>query len=449
MRNMFRSFGIFNYRLWFIGAVVSNVGTWMQRTAQDWIVLTELTDHDAAALGVTVALQFAPQLLLLPITGLVADRFNRRHVLMATQLTMGALGLGLGLLVVTGTAELWHVYAFAAALGVVAAFDSPVRQSFVSELVSEKDLVNAVGLNSLSFHSARLVGPAIAGILVVIIGSGWVFLLNAASFVAVFVSLTRMRPAELQPAPRAPRAKGQIRDGLRYVRDRPDIMVTLLMVFLVGTFGFNFAVFIATMSTVEFGLGAGEFGLLSSLMAVGAVAGSLLAARRKLPKLRIVIVAAAAFGLACATAALMPTYWSFAAALVLVGLSSLTMMTSANAYVQTTTAPMMRGRVMALYMAIFMGGTPLGAPLIGWVSNAFGPRWGLGVAAASGIVAAMAALWWMVRHRGLRVSFHRDARPYFRARYQGDGRTAIIEEVMDVDTATTEIAVGEANTQRS
>lgn len=446
---MFRSLGVFNYRIWFIGALVSNIGTWMQRTAQDWIVLTELTDHDAVALGTVIALQFAPQLLLVPVTGLIADRIDRRRLLMLTQLLLGMLGLGLGLIVVFGVAELWHVYAFALALGVVAAVEAPARQSFVSELVAEKDLTNAVGLNSLSFHSARLVGPALAGLLVALVGAGWVFLGNGLTFAAVFLSLLYMRRSELVHAPRAPRAKGQIRDGFRYVLGRPDILVTLTMVFLVGTFGFNFAIFVSTMATVEFGRGSTEFGLLSSLLAVGAVGGSLVAARRERPRLRVVTLAALAFGLACLTAALMPTYWSFAASLMLVGLSSLTMMTSANAYVQTTTAPMMRGRVMALYLAIFLGGTPLGAPLVGLVANLWGPRWALGIAAAAGILAAGVALWWLVFHRDLRVRYYRGSRPRLRVHYLGDGRAEIIKDGMDVDTATQEIAVIEASTQRS
>jgi MFS family permease len=449
MRNMFRSLGIFNYRLWFIGALVSNVGTWMQRTAQDWIVLTELTDYDAAALGVTMALQLGPQLLLLPVTGLVADRFDRRKILFFTQAMMGALGLGLGLMVISDVAELWHVNAFALGLGVVAAFDAPVRQAFVSQIVAEKDLVNAVGLNSLSFHSARLIGPALAGLLIALVGTGWVFLINALTFAAVLIALGAMRRGDLLASPKVKRAKGQIRDGFRYVRRRPDIMVTLVMVSLVGTFGFNFAIFISTMVTVEFNRGPGDYGLLSSFMAIGAVTGSLLAARRKLPRMRVVALAAAGFGLASITAALMPTYWTFAAALILVGVTSLTMMTSANAYVQTTTEPAMRGRVMALYMAIFMGGTPLGAPLVGWVANLWGPRWALGVAALSGLIAAAVTLWWMVRYRDLRVRYYRDSRPRLRAHYRGDGRKATIEETMTVDAATSEIAVVEGNTQRS
>ena len=231
------------------------------------------------------------------------------------------------------------------------------------------------------------------------IGSGPVFLVNGVSFIGVILSLVLIRKSQLVPSPRLQKAKGQIRDGLRYVRDRKDILVVLVMVFLVGTFGFNFPIFISTMSTVEFGKGSAEFGLLSSVMAVGAVAGSLLAARRERVRFIIVVVASGAFGLVCAVAALSPTYLFFAVVLVLVGVCSLTMMNTASAYVQTTTAPAMRGRVMALYMAIFAGGTPIGAPIVGLVANVWGPRWSLAIGAASGILAALIAVVWLSRKR--------------------------------------------------
>ena len=401
---MFRSLKIFNYRLWFAGALVSNTGAWMQRTAQDWIVLTELTDRDAAALGITMALQFGPILLLMPVSGLIADRFDRRRVLMWTQGIQCALALGMGVLVISGQAQLWHVYAFALLLGVATAIDAPVRQAFVSELVTDADLSNAVALNSTSFQSARLIGPAAAGVLIAWIGSGPVFIVNGLSFAGVLLSLAFIRKHQLVATPRLEKARGQIRDGLRYVFGRNDILVVLVMVFLVGTFGFNFPIFISTMSTVEFGLGATEFGVLSSIMAVGAIVGSLLAARRERVRLGLIVIAAAAFGAICVLAALAPTYWLFAAALVVVGATSLTMMSTANAYVQTTTAPMMRGRVMALYMAIFAGGTPIGAPVVGWVANEFGPRWSIGIGAASGILAGAIAGVWMLRSRRHRIA---------------------------------------------
>lgn len=432
---MFRSLRVANYRLWFAGALVSNIGAWMQRTAQDWIVLTELTDHDAAALGVTMALQFGPMLVLSPVAGLMADRFDRRRLLMVTQALSGTLALGLGVLVVLQVAQLWHVYAFSLALGIVTAIDGPVRQAFVSELVPDKDLANAVALNSTSFQSARLIGPAVAGVLVALIGAGPVFLANAVTFAAVLLALRFIRRSELRHSPRLQRGKGQIRDGFRYVRSRPDILVVLAMVFLVGTFGFNFPIFIATMATVEFHQGAAEFGLLSSVMAAGAVAGSLLAARRERVRLRVVSWAAASFGICTVLAALTPNEWTFAIALVLVGGSSLTMMSTANAYVQTTTSASMRGRVMALYLAIFAGGTPIGAPIVGWIANEFGPRWAMGAAAAAGLIAALVALVWMVSGRNLRV-----ARAGSRLRFSYDD--------LDRELATQEIAIAESAAQR-
>jgi MFS family permease len=407
---MFRSLSGRNYRIWFAGALVSNIGTWMQRTAQDWIVLTQLTHDDAVAVGVTMALQFGPQLVLLPWTGLVADRFDRRRMLMLTQALMGLLGMGLAIVVLLGQANLWNVYGFALALGVVAAFDTPVRQSFVSDVVTGEHVSNAVALNSASFNGARLVGPAVAGVLITVVGTGWVFFINALTFAAVLIALKFVDPAQLGQRIRAPRAKGQIREGFRYVRKRPDIVVILCMIFVVGTFGVNFPIFTSTMARVEFHRGAGEFGLLNTVMAIGSVAGALLSARRDKPRMRLLVIASAGFGIACAVASVMPTYWSFAVVLVFVGLSSLTFMTTANAMVQTTTSAAMRGRVMALYMAIFAGGTPIGAPIVGWVADSFGPRWALGVGAASGFVALGIAVVWLLRWEHLRVRYEPDTR---------------------------------------
>ncbi|WP_166792606.1 MFS transporter [Cryobacterium algoricola] len=441
MSAMFRSLSVANYRIWFAGALVSNIGTWMQRTAQDWIVLTMLTDHNATAVGIVMALQFGPQLVLMPWSGLIADRFNRRKLLIATQSLMGVLALGLGLIVVTGVAQLWHVYLFALGLGIVAAIDSPARQTFVSELVPDSNLSNAVALNSASFNGARLIGPAVAGLLTVAVGAGWVFLINAVTFAATVFAMTLLHTNELRVQPRAPRKRGQLLAGFRYVSHRPDIIVVLIAVFLIGTFGLNFAIFTATMATVEFHMGAGEFGLLSSIMAIGSVAGALLSARRSRPRLRLVVAGAALFGVSCGIAAVMPTYLSFAVSLVFVGLFSLTLMTTANAYVQTTTKPAMRGRVMALYMAIFAGGTPLGAPFVGWVADRFGPRWALGVAALSGVLAAGAMLFWLVRYRSLRVRYRRGVVPHVQVHHDGDGRD---RDPIDRETATREIAIIEA-----
>jgi MFS family permease len=388
-----------------------------------------------------MALQFGPQLLLLPITGLAADRIDRRRLLIMTQIAMALLGFGLAAITLTGVATLWMVYAFALGLGVAAAFDAPARQAFVSELVPTPYLSNAVALNSASFNAARLVGPAVAGVLVALVGVGWVFLINAITFGAVLLSLALLRTRDFTSFTRPPRAPGQLLGGFRYVRRRPDILLVLTMIAILGTIGFNFPIFISAMARIEFGEGASEFGVLSSVIAIGSVTGALLSARRERPRLRIITLAALGFGAALAAAALMPNTWSFGVALVLVGFAGLTTMTTANAYVQTTTAPAMRGRVMALYLSIFMGGTVVGAPLLGWIADTAGPRWSLGVGAASGFLAAgIAAVFW-VRTRQVRLAWDGERRWPLALRY-GEGSEA------DRDLATTEIAVVESQTQR-
>jgi len=439
----FRSLGVANYRLWFTGVTVSNVGTWMQRTAQDWVVLTELTHNDAGAVGITMALQFGPQLVLVPITGLVADRVNPRTLLMTTQIIMGALALGVGILSLTGLLQLWMMFLFALGLGIAAAFDTPVRQTFVGSLVPATLLSNAVGLNATSFNTARLIGPAVAGLLIASVGSGWVFVINAATFAATMVALARMRSSELVPVRRAGRSRGQIRAGLSYLRGRSDLMVLFVMVFLMGTLGLNFPIFASTMASTVFHRGAAEYGILSSALAVGSVVGSLIAARRERPRLRNVVFAAAGFGFALIAAALMPSYLTFGLVLPLVGITSITMLNNANAYTQTTTPPELRGRVMSIYIALMMGGTPLGAPLIGWIANSYGPRWGLIVGAFGGLLAAaIAAIWWLRAH-SFRVSYRRDGwrLPFDLQTWRRD--------VADVETATTEIAVVDAEAQKS
>ena len=405
MSAMFRSLAHRNYRIWFIGALVSNVGAWMQATAQNWVVLTELTDNDAFAVGITMALQFAPQLLLVPITGLIADRFDRRKILMITQSALMVLGLALGCLLVFGHAELWHLYLFALGLGLVNAVDAPARQTFVADLVSSSDMSNAVALNSASFNAARMIGPAAAGLLIVLVGSGWVFIINAITFLGVLGALAMLGGKQLKRMPRAPRARGQFVAGFRYVAGRPDLVVVFVMVFLIGAFGMNFPIFSSTMA-VEFGRGAGEYGLLSSILAIGSLTGALLAARRERARIRVIIMASGFFGLAALAAALMPTYWTFAASTILIGFGAVTILTTANGYVQTTTEPELRGRVMALYMAILVGGTPVGAPIVGAVANSMGPRWALGVAAIAAAVAALIGLGWLVFARGMRLGRH-------------------------------------------
>ncbi len=382
---------------------MSNVGSWMQRTAQDWIVLTELTHHNATAVGIVMGLQFGPQILLLPLTGFAADHLDRRKLLICTQAAMGLLALGLGLLVVTGLVRLWHVYVFAFLLGCAAAFDSPARQIFVSELVEERYLPNAVALNSTSFNAARMIGPAIAGVLIAGVGSGWVFLINALSFLAVLCSLSLLRVGRLQPSHRPAIARGSFAEGFRYVLRRPDLKTILFMLILVGTFGLNFPIFISTMSVTVFHAGASQYGLLTSMMAAGSVIGALMAASRTKPGIPVLLAGAAIFGIGCAAAALMPSYVLFGIVLVVIGMAAQTFTTSTNSIVQTSTEPGMRGRVIAILLAIALGGTPVGAPIVGWIADTFGPRWALGAGAASGLLAAAVAIVYLARqrHRGV------------------------------------------------
>jgi MFS family permease len=389
---MFRSLRLFNYRVWAAGALVSNIGTWVQRTAQDWLVLTELTRHDASAVGLVMALQYGPQFLLLPWTGMAADRLNQRRLLMVTQGIMGVLALALGILTVSGVAQLWHVCVFAFLLGCAAAFDAPARHTFVSELVGNDDLPNAVALNSTSFNAGRMIGPAAAGLAIAAIGSGWAFVFNGLSFFAVLLSLCFLRGEELRPNPRAARARGGFVEGLRYAGERPDLKAILLILFLIGTFGLNFPIFISTMAVGAFHGNAAGYGFLSAAMAVGTMGGALLNARRARPEFTSLLTGTVLFGVGCALAAMAPSPLIFAAVLVLTGAAALTITNTSNSLIQISTDPVMRGRMMALRVGVALGGTPIGAPLVGWVADRYGPRAALCVGAASGFVAAIVAI---------------------------------------------------------
>ncbi len=403
MSPTFRSLANPNYRLYAAGGFVSNVGTWLQRVAQDWLVLL-LSGYSAAAVGITTGLQFLPFLLLSPVAGLVADRIPKRRLLQLTNLGMAVPAILLGLLAVTGLVQTWHVYVLAVALGVAAAFDAPARQTFVSEMVDHDDLSNAVGLNSASFNLARLVGPALAGLSIAALGSGvqatgWVILVNGLSYAAPILALARLDGRALATPLPVGREPGQIRAGLGYVRGRPDLMLILGIVFFAGTFGLNFQMTSALMATEVYGRGPAEYGLLGSFLAVGSLAGSLVAARRVRTRHRVVVGAAIAFGTLEMVAGLMPTYLLFALMCPLLGLAALTMITSANTFVQLHTEPAMRGRVMALYMMIFIGGTPLGSPFIGWVGEMFGARWTLLVGGALTVLGTSLASLLYLRHR--------------------------------------------------
>jgi len=409
----FRAFRNRNYRLYAMGGVLSNTGTWIQRVAQDWLVL-QLHGGSAAqastALGITTGLQFLPVLLLSPYAGLVADRMPKRRLLQLSQGWMAVSSGLLAVLAITGVVEAWMVFAVALVFGMGAAFDAPARQAFVSEMVVPEDLTNAVSLNSASFNLARVVGPAVAGFLLAALGgtiqhgrptsphalaaSGWVIMINAVSYLFVIVALQLMRDSELLVNPRAPREKGMVRQGFRYVRNRPDLMMILVAGFFAGTFGMNFQMTSALMATQVFHKGSGQYGLLGTTLAIGSLTGALLGARRiAKPRPHYVIVAGVAFALVEIALGLMPTYLVFAIGTPFLGLSLITMLNSANTTVQLTTEPIMRGRVMALYMMLVMGGTPIGAPFIGWVGATFGARWTLiggGLFSLAGILLAVA-----------------------------------------------------------
>ncbi|MFI6447968.1 MFS transporter [Kitasatospora sp. NPDC050543] len=384
---MFSSLRIRNYRYFFAGQVISNTGTWMQRIAQDWLVLS-LTGSPLAV-GITTAMQFLPMLLLGLFGGVLADRMPKRRLLIATQGAMGLLAAGLAAMTIAGIVTPYYVYFFALLLGLVTVVDNPTRQAFVSEMVGPKDLANAVSLNAANFQTARLVGPAVAGLLIAAVGSGWAFAVNALSFVAVIAGLLAMRTGELRPTAPIAREKGQLREGLRYVRERPELIWPMVLAGFIGTFGFNFPTLLSGFAYGTFKVGAGQYGLLNTAMAVGSLAGALLAARRGAPRLRRLVGAALGFGLLEVLAAFAPGYWSFALLLTLIGIFGLSFNTSVNSALQLATDPAMRGRVMGLLVLVFTGGTPIGAPLVGWVTDVYGPRLGL---LACGVVSTIAAL---------------------------------------------------------
>jgi MFS family permease len=377
-----------NYRLFAGGQLVSLTGTWMQTIAQDWLVL-QLSGNSGTALGIVTALQFSPTLFLTLYGGVLADRVDKRWMLVVMQAAAGVLALGMGLLVVSGTAALWHVYVLALLLGVTRAFDVPTRQAFVSELVGPDLLPNAVALNSATFNSARIVGPAIGGLVIAWLGVGPAFLVNAVSFVAVIAALWRMDPAELFRSTPTLRAPGQVREGLRYVWGRPDLMLVTVMMLVVGTLGMNFNLTLPLLARVQFGVGAAQFGLLSTAFAAGALGGALVGTRRRTrPRATVMLGFGAVFGLLELAVAFAPSFLVAAVLLVPTGAFLIAHNNAGNSRVQLGADPTFRGRVMALYMLVFMGGTAVGAPLMGAICQAYGVRAGLILGGAATVVAA-------------------------------------------------------------
>jgi MFS family permease len=397
-RRMFRSLRVRNYRLFFFGQLVSLTGTWMQQVGQDWLVL-RLTDR-ALPLGITLALQFAPMLVLGAWAGVVADRLDKRRLLLATQAAMASLALVLGVLTATGAIRLWMVYVLALLLGCATAFDMPTRQAFVSEMVGPDRVTNAVGLNSAVFNSARVVGPAVAGVLIAAVGIAPAFLINAASYLAVIAGLLAMDPTRLHRLPPVDRAEGQVRAGLRYVWANPVLRSTIALVAVVGALGLNYRVALPLLARFTFGGDASAYGALASIMAAGAVVGSLAAARRGRPSRALLLGSVAVFGLLSFAAAAAPTLIAEAVVLAPLGVASMTFLATANSTLQLASSPEMRGRVMALYGLVFLGSTPLGGLLGGWMAGQFGPRSILLLSGVSSLAAAGLAAF-LTRQRGM------------------------------------------------
>ena len=404
---MFTALAGRNYRIYLGGSFVSNVGTWMQRVAQDWLVL-ELSGGSALAVGITTGLQFLPMLLLSPYAGVIADRFNKRQILKITQTWLALCAAALGVLAVTGVATTGQVYLIAFAFGLGTAFDNPARQSFVSEVVGADLLPNAIGLNSATFHAGRIVGPALAGLVIAQVGSGWAILSNALSYAAFIVALLIIDGRMLHTTPPSPRAKRQLREGLVYVGRRPDILLVLCVMFFVGTFGLNFQMTTALMAQQEFHRSAEAYGILGTLLAVGSLAGALIAARRRArPRAHYVVAMAVTFGLVEIAIGLAPSYAVYAASLPLMGLVTLLTMTAGNASIQLGVDPRLRGRVMALYIMVLMGGTPIGAPILGWIGEIMGARWTLiggGAVTVIGVVASVVVMLIYLRRRARRAA---------------------------------------------
>jgi MFS family permease len=390
-RATFRSLQVRNYRLYFLGQIVSTTGTWMQSVAQVWLVL-RLT-HSGLALGITTGLQFLPILLLGPWGGVVADRFDKRKILIATQAADAVLALTIGLLTLTGVVELWMVYALALGLGLVTVVDNPTRQSFVAEMVGPADLQNGISLNSAVFTFTRILGPAIAGALILTVGLAVCFLVNALSFLAVIAGLVAMRPAELHRQDRLGRWKGQVREGLHYVWNTPRLRWPLVLMALVYTFSFNFSVLLPLLAGFSFGGGAALYAQLLSAMGAGSLLGALLMASRRNASSRVLAWAGVALGAAMVAAAYAPTPRMAFVLLAVVGFTSMVFMATGNTMMQVASAPSMRGRVMAVYAMVFLGSTPIGGPVMGWLAEQTGPRFAFALGGAVAVASALAALW--------------------------------------------------------
>jgi MFS family permease len=396
-RVTFAALSVPNYRRYYGGQAISLIGTWMQMTAQSWLVL--VLTHSSTKLGLVVALQTLPVLLLAPYGGVVADRVDKRKLMIVLQIAMGCQALMLGLLAVLGVVRFWEVCLLAVILGLNNAFENSARQAFVREMVGRSELRNAITLNSVTVNAARAVGPAIGGVLIATVGVGVCFLVNAASFVAVVTSLIIMNTAALRPSPPAPRSRGQLRDGLRYAAQTPDIAIPLVMRGLVGMLAYEFQVSIPVLAKQTFHGGSEAYGFLTAAMGIGAVVGGLFTAARGRTGLRSMIIAGTGFGVAIIVCAFAPVIGLAYAAMLFVGWASVSFIAIGNSTIQLASDPSMRGRAIALWQVAFQGTTPIGGPLIGWIIAIANPRIGLAVGGISCLAAAAGGYWLSQRYR--------------------------------------------------
>jgi len=387
-RSTFRSMRVRNYRLYFYGQLVSTTGTWMQTVALGWLVLR--ITNSGFDVGVVTALQFLPMLLIGTYGGVIADRLDKRRTLVITQSGMAVAAAGLAAIALTGADPLWAIYLLTVVSGAFAAVDTPVRQAFVSEMVGTEDLPNAVALNSAMFNTSRVIGPALGAVVINLLNVGPCFVANAVSFVAVIGGLLLMRPAELFTIPPVARAKHQARDGLRYVWQTPELRAAILMMAVVGTLAFNFTVVLPVLAKFTFHGDAGTYGLLTSLMGLGSIIGALGVASKLAPTAKLLVGSCLAFGVVMTLSAVAPTLMGEELLIVLLGLTSITFMATVNSTCQLSSVPEMRGRVMALYALVFLGSTPVGGPIVGWIDQQFGPRFGMGVGGVATLFAAVA-----------------------------------------------------------
>ncbi|MFT4028759.1 MAG: MFS transporter [Protaetiibacter sp.] len=402
---MFRALRTRSFRLWFFGALASSLGAWMQATAMGWAVLTELSDGDAAAMGFAVMLQSAPVLALIPVVGTVVDRFDRRTMLYITSGLLSALALVLGSLLVLGLLELPGMFVFTACWGVIMAFDQPLRQSFLGDIVPRDKLVNAISLNSVQFNVARLAGPALAGVLIAVVGSGWLFIVNAGSYLVLIVALALMRRAEFVPRLRDS-ASASMMAAVRYVRHRSDLLLLLGIVLITSAFASQFPIYAAAMA-VSYHQPSWAFGLVASCYAIGSLTGAFFLARLRVVRMRRIVLFAALVAIATAVSALMPSFWGYATVGAACGFAIVTLMGTANAYMQAHTDPMVRGRVLVMHTASQMGGAPFGAPIIGLAANHWGARGSVLLVAAMALVASLVGIVWYLSTGRIRRSDER------------------------------------------